>query len=111
MPTNARAPPLSSNRALQSSRCSFATPVPKCCLSLTPASASNWHLGPTTALSVLYVNGYAVAAFVWARFRIAQAERHLAIVDPLLVTRLPAEPLLRVIEVHQRPSCGNPAHS
>jgi hypothetical protein len=31
---------------------------------------------------------FAVSAFLWARFGAPQAERHLAIVDPLLVTRL-----------------------
>jgi hypothetical protein len=44
---------------------------------------------------VLCVRACAVSAFLWARFGAAQAERHLAIVDPLLVTRLAAEPLLR----------------
>ena len=36
----------------------------------------------------------AVAAFVRPRFRAAQVEWHLAIVDPLLVARLDAESLL-----------------
>src|SRR6266403_1129462 len=37
----------------------------------------------------------AVAAFVRPRFRTVQVGRHLAIVDPLLVARLAAKPLLR----------------
>src|SRR5262249_59424035 len=44
--------------------------------------------------SVLRLHACAVVAFVRARFRTAQVGWHFAIVDPLLVARLAAEPLL-----------------
>ena len=46
------------------------------------------------AESVLCLCGCAFAAVVRARLRTALIERHLAIVDPLFVARLAAEPLL-----------------
>jgi len=46
------------------------------------------------AESVLYLFACAVAAVVRARLRTALIEGHLAIVDPLFVARLAAEPLL-----------------
>src|SRR5262249_2216005 len=46
------------------------------------------------ATSVLRLRACTVPTLVRTRFRAAQVEWHLAIVHPLLVTRLAAEPLL-----------------
>src|SRR5215475_9732879 len=64
-----------------------------------PTMASPWvaHWCTACAASALRprrLRARAVAALVRARFRTAQVERHLAIVDPLLVARLAPEPLL-----------------
>src|SRR5262249_25354868 len=56
--------------------------------------ALEWpRVGPVL-LSVLRLRACAVAAFVRTRLLTAQAGRHLAIVDPLLVARLAAKALL-----------------
>src|SRR5262249_9816722 len=54
----------------------------------------DWPRFGLVALSVLRLHACAVAACVRAGFRTAQVAWHLAIVDPLLVARLGAEPLL-----------------
>jgi hypothetical protein len=51
------------------------------------------RLGPTL-LSARRAGAYAVLTSVWPRLRTAQGGRHLAIVDPLFVARLAAQPFL-----------------
>src|SRR6266446_6026854 len=58
------------------------------------APAVEWPRTLAGTLSVLRLHACAAAAFIRARFRTAQVARHFAIVDPLLVVRLAAEPLL-----------------